>query len=438
MNNAATFAIIATMAVGTAIALRAADERPRPPELDQTFAPGQPAPVPRQWQGRRESTCPLPADATARPAICVAAPARPAYARGEAMTTRIDWRGVPAGSSIVVYLVRDRSDGTQGTIRYLGATGPLTLNAIPISGDGSMAFAWNGHEFACAPADAPMLCQDTANIGRYRIGAIVYAREQVAIVGWPDPHPPALLALSTSPPFVVRGTPELGEIKRSLWWAAMDQAMARHEIASSSILGDTDGRALQLYQRGNRLCAAIPATPPYRSTLEACVAKARIVGDAGLLPAQKADIAVTGEVTVATGALSRDRAVALAQDAADRPYIPRVAFRHQPTMEQAGYTPGSGGGGSDDRQAWDDAHPAATTYLSNGARDAVYRPDLGGGWVVVVDEIMAGGRLPDGQRFADKVLVFVTAGGKACAIETRRYKGDDFSRDPATAGFSCP
>jgi len=51
---------------------------------------------------------------------------------------------------------------------------------------------------------------------------------------------------------------------------------------------------------------------------------------------------------------------------------------------------------------------------------------------------MAGGSLPDSQRFADKVLVFVGPDGKACALETRKYRGAPFTQDPKTVKFSCP
>jgi hypothetical protein len=57
--------------------------------------------------------------------------------------------------------------------------------------------------------------------------------------------------------------------------------------------------------------------------------------------------------------------------------------------------------------------------------------------VVVVHEIMAGGNVPDAERFADKVMVFVGADRRACVIETVSYKGASFSRDPATAPLRC-
>ena len=439
--NAVRWTIFGVTTIGVAVAAcawRVAADAPHAPSFDLSFAPKNASAGPRFFAGKVESTC--PARSGANPAICVGPPARTSYGRGDPITTRIVWRGVPANSSVVVYLVRDQPDETRGSIRYLGTTGALTVDAIPISGDGAIDFAWNGREFACAPSDMPMLCRETANIGRYRIAAILYARARVSVVGWPDPNPPAILAVSTSSAFVVRGSPDLSDIARTLWWAAMDQAMARHEITTSATLGDMSGRNVTFYQRGDRLCAKIPAIPPYQSTLESCVPMAKIIGDAGLLPVDKADTVVTGHVRVMPGALSRERAVNSAKDAAARPYLPRVAFRHQPSFEEAGYKPGAGGGAHselDDREAWDNAHPTATTYLNDGPRDTIYRPDLGGGWVVVMDEILAGGRIPDSQRFADKVLVFVNANGKACVIETRKYKGEDFSRDPRTALFTC-
>jgi len=438
MRGILKLSILSIVVIGTAITAYArhiASEAPRAPEFDQSFVPRQAAAQPRRWSGKVESTCPMPASPPRDPAICIAAPDKPVYARGDAIGARISWRNVPANSSFVLYLVRDQPDEETASIRYLGPTGALVLRAIPVSGDGSMNFSWNGREFACAPADGPMLCQQTADVGRYRIAAMLYDRSAVTIVGWPDRDPPTVIALSTSPAFVVRGAPDLGEIARSLWWAAMDQAMAQHEIEASSILvGDMTGRGLKLYQRGARICAQIAANPPYRSTLEACAPKAVMLGDAGLMPIKKADIVVTGHVTVTAGALSRARAIVLAQAVANKPYRPRVAFDHQPSNEESGYDYQRDG----DYQVWSRAHPAATTYLGDSISEAIYRPDLGGGWVIVVNEIMAGGSLPDSQRFADKVLVFVSPDGKACALETRKYRGDPFAQDPKTVKFSCP
>jgi hypothetical protein len=50
---------------------------------------------------------------------------------------------------------------------------------------------------------------------------------------------------------------------------------------------------------------------------------------------------------------------------------------------------------------------------------------------------MAGGSLPDDERFADKVLVLVGADRRACVIGTVPYQGGSFPRDPATAPLRC-
>jgi hypothetical protein len=133
------------------------------------------------------------------------------------------------------------------------------------------------------------------------------------------------------------------------------------------------------------------------------------------------------------GSLSRAAAIKLAQQAADPPYRSRVAFYRQPRPQEAGYNAGTDG----DFQIWSRTHPRATTYLSDSVSETIFRRDLGGSWVIVVNEIMAGGNLPEAERFADKVLVLVQSNGVACVIETIPYRGKSFAADPATAPLFC-
>jgi len=209
---------------------------------------------------------------------------------------------------------------------------------------------------------------------------------------------------------------------------------SRQIDASSALAGDIDGMGTMLFQRGSdRLCARSPGNPPYESSLEACVAKDAVIGEAGLLDIDPERAEVTGRVRVRSGSLSRAAAIKLAQEAADPPYRARVAFHRQPREEETGYSREKHG----DYYLWSRKHPFATTYLSDSVSKTVFRPDLGGAWVIVVDEIMAGGSVADEQRFADKVLVLVRPDATACVIETRRYRGEQFSVDPDLAAFSC-
>ena len=161
--------------------------------------------------------------------------------------------------------------------------------------------------------------------------------------------------------------------------------------------------------------------------------KAKLIGDAGLLQIAKEDVTVTGQVRLAAGAIGRKEAIQLAQAVADKPYLSRVAFHRQPEPREAGYVSSRDG----DFYAWSRKNPHATTHLADSVSETVYRPDLGGGWAIVVNEIMAGGSVPDGERFADKVLVFVTPDRRACVIETAPYKGVALKHDPASAVLRC-
>lgn len=400
------------------------------PEFDQHFPPGSEGEASSgDWPFDRATPCDNPP--AAGPSICVDAPDKPAYGKGDPVAARLSWRNAPANASVIVYLERDAPSREP---RYLGPVGALVLRPIPAEGDGAMEFRWNGREFPCAPTDFPMLCPQPAEIGRYRLRAVLYDRRSFAIVGWPSPEKPVVLAHSASAPFRVTGKPDLQPIARSLWWGAVNKLMKDGELPTSGIMAsDMNGGGLEIYESRGLLCAAIPAKPPYRSDVVACIAKAKVLGDAGLLQVEPDEVAVSGHVSVTSGSMSRDEAILLARKVADVPYRPRVRFDRQPSMEEAGYV----GSRDGDFHEWSRRNPHATTYLSDSIGETVYRADLGGGWVVVVHEIMAGGSVPESERFADKVMVFVGADGRACVIDTIPYKGASFSRDPATTPFRC-
>ncbi|HEV7661727.1 MAG TPA: hypothetical protein VGO55_17945 [Allosphingosinicella sp.] len=110
---------------------------------------------------------------------------------------------------------------------------------------------------------------------------------------------------------------------------------------------------------------------------------------------------------------------------------PEVRFRHQPSDRESGFPGG-------DFQSWSDAHPHATTYLSEDVSELRYRAEDGGYWLFVISEIMAGGRDGMAGRFADKVLVRFANSGEACVVETIPYRGGGFSRDPEADPIACP
>lgn len=400
------------------------------PGFDQDFPASGDGNAPSgNWPVDRATSCDSPPKSY--PSICIGPVDKTSYRKGDPVAARLSWRNAPAEASLIVYLERDSPAREPG---YLGPTGALILHPIPAEGNGGMDFRWNGREFPCAPTDAPMLCPQPAEIGRYRLRAVLYDRRSIAIVGWPSREQPVVLAHSASASFRVTGKPDLQPIAQSLWWGAVNKLMKDGELPTSSIIAsDMNGTGLALYEARGLLCANVPAKPPYRSNVVACVPKAKVQGEAGLLPIKPDEVAVSGHVSVASGKMSRDDAILLARKIADVPYRPRVRFDHQPGMEEAGYDAARDG----DFHQWSLRNPHASTYLSDSIGETVYRADLGGGWVVVVNEIMAGGSVPEKERFADKVMVFVGADRRACVIETIPYKGASFSRDPAKAPLRC-
>jgi len=425
MSKAAIISTLAVLGAAGAVLAAVSVGSKRQPQFDQHFRPAREQSF--AANAITSGDCSKLPHRNDQPSICIGKLDKQIYRKGEALNAQISWQNVPAGSSVIISIERDTEDSGA---RYVGPAGALHLRPIPVAGSGAVAFHWNGQEFPCAPTDFPTLCKAQVEIGRYRLHVALYDREQIAIVGWPSPENPVLLGQSMSPSFVVQGQPNLQSVARAMWWAGVNQAMGAQEIDSSSALqGDMNGRGLAIYETAfGSLCADLPAALPYISTLTACVPKKAVLGDAGLLFVEPDVIQVTGHVAVKTGAISRKEAIDLARQVADIPYRRRVAFTRQPNPRDAGYDYGRDG----DFYAWSERHPAATTYLSDSVSETIYRPDLGGAWVIVVNEIMAGGSLPEKQRFADKVLVLVQSNRKACVIETAPYKGKPFKRDPNT------
>lgn len=375
----------------------------------------------QSWPSALLTDC-RPSGPDDRPTVCIRRTTDDLVDRGAPLTADIHWSGAPPNGYLIVYLEHDAAS----TERYLGATGPLMRRPIPAAGSGATTFRWNGREFPCAPTDVPILCPKQAEIGRYRLRVALYDRRPSELLAQP-----VVIAHALSSPFVVTGEPDLAPLARSMWWAAMNGGIRLGVDSSLALAGDINGSAVRVRERDGQLCGRIPANPPYVSTLEACVMKEALIGEAGLLRVPPEAIQVTGRLTVTKGSIDRPEAIRLAQSVADPPYRSRVRFHRQPTGD-VGYDHREG-----DFMEWSRRNPWATTYLADSVGETVYRPDLGGSWMVVVHETMAGGSLPDAERFSDKVLVLVQADRRACVLETRPRRGADFILDPRTARPRC-
>jgi len=239
------------------------------------------------------------------------------------------------------------------------------------------------------------------------------------------------LSEARSSSFLVEGTPDLRFVASALWDATFERLAKAGELRSSAVLAPWNTLTVQPEGTG-ALCAQIPAEPPYRSSVKACAPRSAVFRPAGITIPEASEISIDGHVSVLEGELSREDAVAAAQAVADPPYLARVAFSKQPDPARAGYNYQRDG----DFYDWSRKNPFATTYLANEPSLTAYRTDLRA-WVIVLDEIMAGGSLPESQRFADKVLVLVDRRGRACVLETVPYRGRAFSLDPKAAQLGC-
>lgn len=221
-----------------------------------------------------QSVCDRAAKPGAGPEICVGQTEKRQYRKGETIGAPVTWRNVPAGSSVVISLERD--DPSLAT-RYLGPVGTLVMAPIPASDVGGIRFKWNGREKPCTPADGPTLCNEKAEVGRYRLRAVLYDREQIQIVGLSPASQAKLLAHHASLPFVVAGEPDPRAIASLLWMGTgntVKAPMPMQDIESE----------IKVYERfGGRICAVFPGRPPFGGSIESCVLKSALIGDAGLV-----------------------------------------------------------------------------------------------------------------------------------------------------------
>jgi hypothetical protein len=374
----------------------------------------------RIWIAGIQSRCDG-SDGGARPQVCVRLLAADPLAKSQIVRVAVSWRNLPAEAGLVVHLLRDVPPGRRAYLA--GATGPLMLAPLPVAGTGSQVIEWTVGRAGCAPADGPMWCP--TEIGRYRLLATVYDRAGFAILGWPDPNPPRAIAQSGSPGFRIGGEPD---------WRGLEHAFAakaRHQIADGRrVPHNARPRPLGGMERSaDSYCMRFAPAPPLAGEIRVC-APGTILREDGLW-LDPHDLTASGSVHLAAGVIDPAQAEARARALAARPYLGRVRFRHQPSDRESGFPGG-------DFQAWSDAHPHATTYLSEDVGELRYRAEDGGYWLFVISEIMAGGKDGMAGRFADKVLVRVANSGEACVVETIPYRGGGFSRDLEADPIACP
>ena len=334
--------------------------------------------------------------------------------KGSGMQIHWSVNNIPAGSSIGFFVVRNLP--REEWSKHFGVTGALALKAENVDGSTRGVFNWNGQSVGCAPTDFPMFCKGVEP-GEYLIKAVIYNQADAPLViGFPPQNyrGPTIIADAQSAPFIVTGPYNLDSLKNNLTGAAVNKVqktLVAYAFAGTHLeqyvkmRGDVSGPdANGIY------CATFDLLPPVSGTLTSC----------GPNLYDPNAIIVSGDVQFAGDTLSYADAKKAAHKVSAPPYTSRVKFDHQPSMQEAGYT---GAGYSDYLTGfyeWSKEYPDATTYLSTGVTNWVYRAD-GRYWLFIIFEIKAGGQENGPDRFADNVLVKVGNSSEACVVKTVGY-----------------
>lgn len=390
-----------------------------------------------RWPRDRASDCAAFDRGGNGPALCIRRLDASSYPKGGRIEALVEWRNMPPGAQLMMHVWHDSPPGPE--FEYAGWDGPMEMRPRPLAPSGSMLFSWPGKGFPCAPADAPMICDEPLEVGRYRLRARAHASGHLAgatgLVVHREPEP-ELIAHASSAPFTVDGEPDLSGAARAIGWAATDRFMGSGTISQSSYLQVdlTDG-GLDVRERLGRYCARIGARPPYRSSLEGCIPRRDVRDSIGIRRhIDKSLVVFTGGLSPMPEAMPEDAAFAIARAAAGRPYVGRYPARPEGEHRCAAIRD------SDSYRKCMEG-PANLPYLSFDLGERFYRPDLGGAWLIEVKVMLAGGSAVARRAFGDlfhRVLVRVERSGRACVVETRPNVHSSFAADLQTARIECP
>lgn len=322
--------------------------------------------------------------------------------KGAAIQFTYEVSGAPRGASIGFFLEKYPADTLSP-----GPQGALGVKSEDLAVGGKGIFIWDGSSFGCAPTDAPTICATPLEPGQYRMKAQLYNRAGAYLMPLMMPaskSDPKELAHGYSDPFTVTGKIDTSTVESNLLGLAIAQLTRQFELfhfSGTELVRYVDATATLRGPDGKgAYCRTFYYRAPFAGAIEACAPNS--YGDEGRR--------VTGEARTKEGvvpyATARDAAMSLAE----RPYVTRVKHRRQEDIPRTAH------GGKD---------PEATTYLSVGITNWVYRED-GGFWLFVVHVGKAGGSEEGADRFHDLVFMRVNEKGTACLVRAMPYKGGDY------------
>ncbi len=338
--------------------------------------------------------------AMAATSLTISAPEKIEKGKAFAITYKVV--NAPENASLGFWVKKDLPEADRYKIP--GPEGVMMLKTIPVLKGGQGNFTWDGYSFGCAPTDLPKICRTPLEPGKVILDAVLYEGKDISLVhGFvsEDSIPkPNILARAKSASLNVFGAIDMSVVESQLLGRAHQALIEEFKLFHYS------GTEIRNYIEPQGAIVGPDAVGNYCSHFSYKVPFFGEVKVCGPNALEFEKFIITGKPSFSPGVLSYAEAYAKARAVAEKPYLSRVRFRHQPEPQDK----------------IDPKDPNGSTYLSDGLTNWAYRSD-GAYWAFLVYEIMAGGGGERKGEFADNVLVRVENSGKACVVNTFPYRG---------------
>lgn len=337
---------------------------------------------------------------------------------GTPVVYRVRWWNLPKDAYVRVWAVNAAPAGERW--KYLGAQGAISVSGLGRSERGDERLSWDGRSNACAPADAPMLC-DRGQIGTYILRAAILTGSDPFHVGWPvlNPAPVAYRLRAETSSFALTGSPQLDN------FAPIAEAVGK---ALPRAIRGRGSPSLELGPWEKTLsgyCSRLALKPPLAGTVRTCFPRSRI-DDFGIA-LRREDISVESDAHLAPGIMrmedAKARAIAygilMTGKRATYPAYPGESdlmrkLHRDPKTYHGGY-----------QQLRDDARDAGLSFVDVNQPYPSFRTDGSSSWWLITFNL--GIQTIDGPRVANlgRVAVRVDHDGNVCRVE---QQGVDRSR----------
>lgn len=380
----------------------------------------------REWNGIGVTPC-RNFGSGSKPQLCIEHVGSETVTINTPINYRLRWRNLPSGAYIRIWSRNAAPAGQRW--KYMGAYGAIELQALGGRRNGDQRFKWDGRTIACAPTDAPMMC-DFGEVGRYVLRAAIMTGTDPFQPGWPErnPVPVVRFAQSETMPFTLDGAPQPVSVP-----GRYREYRHRREIV------DAIGKALPMGGNADRLvdrlgawrarllhyCANLKMEQPLVGSIDLCFS--RFHRDSNGIALAPGDITASGTARLAQGIMSPDDAVAKARAYAIGMTEKRATFPAYPgevDMARKLYPhPKKYSGGY--QALHNAARDAGLSYVEVNQPWPSYRYDAKGSWWVVGLGLSI--QTIDGPRVKDwgNITLRVEHNGDVCRIQaTGKFEGN--------------